>query len=103
MRERTEAGTLKAIATRWFGPLLGAWVTAIAAGSWMMARYEFTPGDDGRVAQSWPSGATIMPFDGRASLVMAVHPRCPCTRASIAEPTELVAQAHKEMLARRCA
>lgn len=57
-----------------------------------MTRYASTPGAGGRAPSRWPTESQI-PFDAsRATLVMFVHPRCPCTRASLGELEVLLAQ-----------
>jgi hypothetical protein len=65
-----------------------------------MLNYEFTPGAVGTPSGSWPvdptsaRGATGLRPDRRcAHLVMFAHPRCPCTRASIAELAHVMARA----------
>lgn len=62
----------------------GAWLVAVAGGFVALLRYEFTAGVL-RVASARPS--TL--HSDRPTLVMAVHPRCPCTRASLAELARL--------------
>jgi len=54
--------------------------------------YEYAPGKVGVVTNSWPQESTIHLAVDRPTLVMAVHPQCPCTQASVAELAEVVAQ-----------
>jgi len=54
--------------------------------------YESTPGKVGVVSNSWPKESTLHLAVDRPTLVMAVHPQCPCTQASVAELAEVVAQ-----------
>jgi len=68
-----------------------AW--AVAFGSAKMLNYEFTPGAAGTPSRSWPAGSRMRPEGHGAHLVMFAHPRCPCTRASIAELAEVMAHA----------
>jgi hypothetical protein len=73
--------------------LLGAaWIAAIACGSRMMLKYESTPGAVGVVSHLWPSASTIHRPAGRPTLVMLAHPRCPCTRASVGELAQIMAE-----------
>jgi hypothetical protein len=77
-------------------PLLLAgivWVAAVAFGSVKMLNYEFTPGAAGTPSGAWPAASGIRPDRQYAHLVMLVHPRCPCTRASIAELAQIMAHA----------
>ncbi len=60
------------------------WGVTVMAGFAFVHSYEGRPGETGDVQASWPEGSSI-PFDpSRANLVLFAHPRCPCTRASIA-------------------
>ena len=42
----------------------------------------------------WPAQSRIARKPGSLSLVMVVHPHCPCSRASIEELADLMVQAH---------
>jgi len=73
--------------------LLGiAWTVAIAFGLHSLLAYEGTPGTTGAVPGQWPSTSQIERHPDRPTLVMLAHPRCPCTRASVAELAQLVAR-----------
>jgi hypothetical protein len=73
--------------------LLGiAWTVAIAFGLRTLLAYESTPGTIGAVPGQWPSRSQIERLTNRPTLVMVVHPRCPCTRASVAELAQLMAR-----------
>ena len=63
----------------------GIWLVLISAGLWALAGYEFTSGGTGKAPTSWPAESRIQRVNGEATLVMAVHPKCPCSRASIGE------------------
>ena len=70
-----------------------AWGLAIGLGLIAMGRYETTPGAAATAPRKWPDGTSLVRRDDRPTLVMIAHPRCPCTRASIAQLTELMASA----------
>ena len=73
--------------------LLGvAWTVAISFGLRTLLAYESTPGTIGAVPGQWPSTSQIGRLTDRPTLVMLVHPRCPCTRASVAELGQLMAR-----------
>jgi hypothetical protein len=79
--------------TRLATALLGiAWTTAIALGLRTLLAYESTPGTVGAVPGQWPSMSQIERLTDRPTLVMLAHPRCPCTRASVAELAALMAR-----------
>jgi hypothetical protein len=68
-----------------------AWGLAIAGGFLAIHAYEARPGEAGRTVSRWPEGSRLDPARDRPTLVMAAHPRCPCTRASAAELARLMA------------
>jgi hypothetical protein len=58
-----------------------------------MAAYANRPGAAAHAPARWPAAAR-MTLDGtRPTLVMLAHPKCDCTRASLAELAELMARA----------
>jgi hypothetical protein len=74
------------------------WIVAVVCGLGVLLKYESTPGHIGSVPQSWP-GSRIQPTLDRATLVMLVHPHCPCTRASIGELAQIMAHAQGRVTA----
>jgi len=73
--------------------LLGvARTVGIAFGLRTLLAYESTPGTIGAVPRQWPSTSQIERLTDRPTLVMLVHPRYPCTRASVAELAQLMAR-----------
>jgi hypothetical protein len=69
---------------------IGAWVIAIACGFAVLWRYASAPGAHSSAPRAWPDGVALARANDRATLVMFVHPRCPCSRASVAELARLV-------------
>ena len=75
--------------------LLGAWLTTMLLGGGYTWRDKLTPAAiEADVPQAWPAGTSIPRAHGAATLVMLVHPRCPCTRASVAELARLMTDTH---------
>jgi hypothetical protein len=70
-----------------------AWLVAVASGFAALHRYASTPAHVGIVPSSWPGQDRMALEVDRLTLVVAIHPRCPCTRAT--------AQALEELLASR--
>ena len=66
------------------------WIAAALGGSLYMFVYESRPAPRSAVAQVWPKEIGLSRNAGGFSLVMAVHPKCPCTRASVAELNKLM-------------
>lgn len=69
------------------------WLGAVGAGFSMLLAYDLTPGAAATAPLNWPAEARVRRSPGQATLVFIAHPRCPCTRASIGELAELMAQA----------
>ena len=70
------------------------WVVAVATGFAFLLKYKTTPaGDQGRPPELWPTASAIPRNPDGATLLMFVHPRCPCTQASISELARLLAAA----------
>lgn len=78
--------------------LLG-WAAAVAGGFSVLWRYELTRSPAGAAPVEWPADSEIAFQPGRANLVMAAHPHCPCTRASVGELARLMAQADGRLVA----
>jgi hypothetical protein len=68
------------------------WLLMIGTGTGFLWNYEGIPGV-AAAPGSWPAGSLIPRATDRATLVMLVHPHCPCTRASIGELSRLMTQA----------
>ena len=68
-----------------------AWAGTAVWGGHALLKYENSPGKVGQVFSSWPADSTLQLANDRPTLVMAAHPQCPCTRASVAELAQLMA------------
>src|SRR5438132_6850827 len=75
------------------------WAAIVAAGFAYVLEYETTPGDSDVPPTHWPAGSSLVPRPNRVNLVLAAHPRCPCTRATIDELAELMAQERQVIVA----
>ena len=70
--------------------LIALWSVAVASGLYLQAAYVQSDGGLGAPPSATPASLTLDP--DRYSLVMAVHPECPCTRASLGELQRLRAK-----------
>jgi hypothetical protein len=61
------------------------WLALVVFGAGMLVRYASTPGAQSDPPPTWPSASRLERPDGRYLLLLAVHPRCPCTRATLGE------------------
>ncbi len=66
------------------------WTLAVAAGLVCLVAYEGRPGSEGRTYSEWPPESRIVRAQGQPQLLFFMHPRCPCTRASLSELTKLM-------------
>ncbi len=69
------------------------WLLACVAGLAVLWRYEATPAPDGAPPARWPEDSLVARVPGRETLVMLVHPRCACSRASLHELNEVMNRA----------
>ena len=75
------------------------WLLVVGIGLSVLLGYENTPGVAAKPLASWPADSQIQRAPGRATLVMLVHPHCPCSRASIGELALLMAQSQGRLTA----
>jgi hypothetical protein len=73
----------------YFVPLI--WVAAVVAGLAALQEYKSRPGSTGRTPSVLPNEHQLQSA-GRARLMMFVHPKCPCSRASLGELAEIAAR-----------
>ncbi len=75
------------------GLIIGlVWVCAIIAGNFWLWRYEGQAGEPSRSPVMWPAGMTFQPPAGKDTLVVLLHPHCPCSRATVDELDRIMAQ-----------
>jgi hypothetical protein len=71
---------------------LTLWFAAAAWGMKWMSDYSLTPGEAGFPAAAWPTGE-IRRGEGLHTLVVGLHPECPCSRATLAELDRVLLEA----------
>ena len=65
--------------------LVAAWLLSVGTGFAILVRYDQRPGRPADAPTRWPARSELQRTSERATLVMLVHPRCPCSRASLEE------------------
>lgn len=65
------------------------WVSIVASGFIVLMNDDSTPGKTIPILSHWPSQSPLQHDTNKPTLVMFVHPQCPCTRASVSELTGL--------------
>jgi hypothetical protein len=73
--------------------IVAVWGVAVCAGFWSLWGYETAAGDV-RAPATTLRGRVALESPQLPTLTIAVHPDCPCSRASIAELTQLMTYAH---------
>lgn len=78
---------------------MALWLLVVGIGLSVLLSYENTPGVAAKPTALWPADSRIQRAPDRDTLVMLVHPHCPCTRASIGELASLMAQSQGRLTA----
>jgi hypothetical protein len=69
-----------------------AWAAAVSVGLAWITHYQMTPGGAAAATAVWPGATGITLASDRATLVMFVHPQCPCSRSSLGELAKVMAR-----------
>ena len=67
------------------------WLAGIVTAMAAIVRYANTPGPAGEVPTHWPAASRIVLDAEQPTLILFAHPHCPCTRASVGELAQLMA------------
>lgn len=76
---------------RWIPLCLLIWGLAVGLGIAGLNAYGNIPGLAAAVHSKWPSNSLIKRSDETPTLLMFIHPQCPCTRASLRELARITA------------
>lgn len=76
------------------------WLFGVACGMHCLWSYESTPGPTAVASATWPDRSGISRSEDRFTLLLFAHPRCPCTRASVAELSRLMDRCRDQIDAR---
>ncbi len=66
------------------------WTATVGAMYQTIRRFETTPGREARALSSWPTKSRLALARDRWTLVMLIHPRCGCSRASLQELERII-------------
>jgi len=69
---------------------LTAWAALVALGAMRLWKYEAAAGTSARPPLRWPADSHIVLSRRLPTLVLLVHPHCPCSRATIGELAKLM-------------
>ncbi len=77
---------------RWIWAGLLLWAALLVAGFAAVELETNSPGELGNAPARWPAESAIPRAAGKSTLVMFLHPHCPCSDASIAELERVAAR-----------
>jgi len=88
--------------THWARPLLITiaiviWLSASLGGFKLLFDYSQTPGVITSMPTQWPVQSKIPVNANQATLLMFVHPHCPCSQASVGELATLMARSPQQL------
>lgn len=82
--------------TVWFRLGAALWAVALIVAFSAMTMAEGTAGAQGDAPALWPTQSALVVAPGRPTMIMFLHPRCPCSRASLAEFERIAASLEGE-------
>jgi hypothetical protein len=68
------------------------WLLITGLGFWALTARSFKPGASGAPGSVWPADSRLQRNVGGFTLVMALHPECPCSQASLDELDSIMAR-----------
>jgi hypothetical protein len=75
------------------------WALGSSLGLAAITRYSLAPGEAADPPETWPADLPLRTDVERPTLVMTIHPLCPCSRASLAELAKLMAHVGERVAA----
>jgi len=79
------AGARPTVGDRWIVGGLAVWLVLVLGAMGGLWRYKSRPGAPSDAPKWFPDASAFERTPGRPTLVMFAHPKCACTRASLAE------------------
>lgn len=79
--------------------LILMWGAVVGCGMAAMIDYGAAAGPVAQTEAQWPDSTGLSRSDGQFTLLMFVHPQCPCSRASVGELAELMAGSQNALAA----
>jgi hypothetical protein len=74
------------------GAVICLWGPAVAYGIRTLLVYSYTPGRAATPVKNFPRGTALKLSPGRASLLLFLHPQCPCSRATLGELERIISR-----------
>jgi hypothetical protein len=70
--------------------LVTTWVGCVGIGFAALIKYSSTPGPQAKLPSQWPALFPFRPQKQGITLVLSLHPQCPCSRATVGELERLM-------------
>ena len=86
-----QAGPARAVL---IAALIGAWVAGIGGGLAALANYANRAPATLTAPPHWPPESALPVNSGKPTLVVFIHPKCPCSSATLAELNRVLARSH---------
>ena len=69
---------------------IALWGALAIGGTLALSAYSNRAGSSAHAAEVWPPETSIEPIPARPNLLFFLHPRCPCSRASVSELSRII-------------
>jgi hypothetical protein len=76
---------------------LFGWALAVAGGCIVLARYSGTANARPPASQAWPDDSSLSRDRNWSTLVIFIHPRCPCSSATLRELERLISECDSQL------
>ena len=73
-----------------FASVAALWLVTVGVGLMRLWDYSLSPGAAGTPPLRWPASSRIQREPGEFTLIVAAHPQCPCSRATVGELSRLM-------------
>lgn len=77
--------------------LSAAWLSATVAGMTVLWNHEARPGMAAKAPERWPEGSLFENSSSQTTMLVWIHPHCPCSRATIRELERLLVHFPKKV------
>jgi hypothetical protein len=84
--------------SRWRTPcLFAAWLAMIVAGQSVLFHFNWEATATRETDDAWPQDSGVVRDSNQPTLVMFIHPHCPCTRASLTGLIAVLTRCHEKL------
>jgi len=74
-----------------------AWAASVSFGGWKLWGYDGTPGTPARAPLTLPGELAVPQKSALPTLVLLLHPKCPCSRATVGELERLMTECNGKL------